>query len=747
MALRTLGYKNVVESAGTWPTNYITKANELQLLSDMKYDGAEDGAKRGNVAILLWNMLRTEMWDIDSENQTNGMTYRKTEEPMLNIKFPDYSYEDDAKFVSFEVDEEGKVSAEVTITKLVNGVEKAEPVKGEVKNADLLRLVKGMTVAYLYNEDDEIFLTLTAVDTLVEGRLDKDLKLNGKDYSGLDEAKADDYVVALVSGKKVTAFNVLPTKDTYEIGQDKSLKTVQKTLDEDVLVIIDGEWADGTALKEGDVVTPITDLETMTAKSESFYVVARERVGGTFESATEEITSDSTRHYIEVDGDEYENVGEPGVYEYNEKNEEYDKKDFDDLLAKKSPYFDEDVELALNYLGDVVNIYFGETKDADEADIRFFVLTGEHPWFESSKGGMKYYVQMTDVNGDEDTQELSSDIGMDFVNDFEGKGGVYKVLTKAYQDAEEAEEDSGEAALRAYIVENLIKAFNVNDDDQLEEPKDADLADAYLLATAKPADGEDEILNKDNYITDGTDSYKVTKATKVIKVTPVMEDDEVKGLDVEVLAGTDALDGVEEAKFAVEVEDGKAKVRVAYVFVAEDAKSSELHFGKVTRVYPVQRGEQRVMIDGTRYVLSKDSLVPAVNSLVSYRVNGDEITVREEVKYTDINDDAVVTDVDEKLVYIGKDYMDTEADTVVEKYKKYTFVLGTASLNKDGEVEFDDEVEVLGEGLENLELEGKEFTFRKGDRLLEGKTDKVIVVIRGLKADEKIAKGVAQDED
>jgi hypothetical protein len=45
MTLRALGYKNVVESAGTWPTNYIAKANELQLLKDMKNVEAEDGAK------------------------------------------------------------------------------------------------------------------------------------------------------------------------------------------------------------------------------------------------------------------------------------------------------------------------------------------------------------------------------------------------------------------------------------------------------------------------------------------------------------------------------------------------------------------------------------------------------------------------------------------------------------------------------------------------------------------------------
>ena len=35
MSLRVLGYKTVVESKGTWPTNYIAKAEDLELLEDI----------------------------------------------------------------------------------------------------------------------------------------------------------------------------------------------------------------------------------------------------------------------------------------------------------------------------------------------------------------------------------------------------------------------------------------------------------------------------------------------------------------------------------------------------------------------------------------------------------------------------------------------------------------------------------------------------------------------------------------
>ena len=93
MALRVLGYKTVIEAKGTWPTNYIAKAEELDLLEDITYGTYATGAARGNVALLIWNMLRTDMWDVLSESEGDGLTYEQTLTSMLNKKFKDYRYE------------------------------------------------------------------------------------------------------------------------------------------------------------------------------------------------------------------------------------------------------------------------------------------------------------------------------------------------------------------------------------------------------------------------------------------------------------------------------------------------------------------------------------------------------------------------------------------------------------------------------------------------------------------------------
>ena len=111
MAIRVLGYKSVVESKGTWPTNYIAKASELKALKDVDYKTYSDGATRGNVAILVWNVLRAPMWDVDSENEKDGLNYSKAG-TMINKYFDDYTYAT-VTFDGFEIDEDGKVQVEL----------------------------------------------------------------------------------------------------------------------------------------------------------------------------------------------------------------------------------------------------------------------------------------------------------------------------------------------------------------------------------------------------------------------------------------------------------------------------------------------------------------------------------------------------------------------------------------------------------------------------------------------------------
>ena len=78
---------------GTWPTNYISKAQEMKLLEDVNYSTYLDGATRGNVALLIWNVLRAPMWDITGESEKNGLTLSDiNKETLIDKHFSDYTY-------------------------------------------------------------------------------------------------------------------------------------------------------------------------------------------------------------------------------------------------------------------------------------------------------------------------------------------------------------------------------------------------------------------------------------------------------------------------------------------------------------------------------------------------------------------------------------------------------------------------------------------------------------------------------
>lgn len=732
MMLRALGYGNVMEEEGTWPTNAILKAKELELTDDVKYNNSSDGAVRGDIAILLWNMLRTPMWKITSENQGTGMTSEASKK-MLNVKFPDYMYDDEALVESFEIED-----GEVTLT--LGYEDEDVTVVGTVENIDLLRLVEGMKVSYLYNIEDEEFLTVTAVDELAEGRVvaDKngDLKVNGKEYKNM-AASEGEYVVLVIEGKKVLNEVVLP-EDSRELADEKALKSEKKSIGEDALVIIDGEWAKAEDLKVGDVVTTVTpDDNEANVGNEDFYVAARERVSGEFESFTYDEDAEEVRYYLEIDGKEYEADEDiMTVYEYDEDEEDYvDVTDdalteFDD---KKGKYFGEEVEVSLDYLGNVINLYFGEVKENEEADYNFYVLTGKYTWFDSSRDGMKYYADLSNGEG-EDTFVLAPEL-------------------YDYLGLEEFESTGSFEGLNEYIdnglEEELVKrvfAAALNDDEALELD-DEEYAKAFSEmheVDVRDDDENDDVLDdeNENYFV-GYEDNKVTSSTVVYTIKAIIDEnedgeDEVVGIEVEVSTGAEALEGVEYAKFVVAVNDDGEEARGAsYVFVGADAKSTDLNFGLVERLTS-RAGIEYITISGEKYELDEDSEVPEIGDAVSFRVNEDVATIRDIMVETDIDDEKVemVEKVEDGVVYFrDMDAIDTDKKTDRETYKDTLFVLVNASLDKDDNVEFDAEVEVLGEGIENA-------SFKKGDRLLQGKVDEnLVVIVRGLDEEDTFTAG------
>ena len=276
MALRVLGYKTVVEAKGTWPTNYIAKAEELDLLEDITYGTYAAGAARGNVALLIWNMLRLPMWDVSAESEGDGLTYTETELNMLNRKFKDYYYDEDAIFEGFAI-KDGKVEVDLDIWADL-----------EYAGNDFYTFVKGSEVEVLINKDDKTLLTMFAngEDKLVEGKKD-DID---EDYDEL-YTKVFDYGYGRVVSKEIVANTLISVDSEYIYDVNTSNKKAVKFNEnsnlrfayedaEEMIFLKDGERATIKDVKVGDVLTAVFVTSDANANMSSFKAATFYMIGG-----------------------------------------------------------------------------------------------------------------------------------------------------------------------------------------------------------------------------------------------------------------------------------------------------------------------------------------------------------------------------------------------------------------------------------------------------------------------------------
>lgn len=73
MALRAVGYTaNSAELTGVWPSNYVTKAQELKLYDDVAKDAT--GVDKANAAQIIYNTLSVDKVSVNSDGKTEKVT-------------------------------------------------------------------------------------------------------------------------------------------------------------------------------------------------------------------------------------------------------------------------------------------------------------------------------------------------------------------------------------------------------------------------------------------------------------------------------------------------------------------------------------------------------------------------------------------------------------------------------------------------------------------------------------------------
>lgn len=726
MALRVLGYRTYLEKqGGTWPTNYISKAQEVKLLKDVKYTTYLDGATRGNVALIIWNLLRIPMWDVTEENEKDGLSFGKGD-TMINKYFEDYQYvdeDDEATVTDIDV-KDGKVT--VDIAKIGKGdfddPEKVYFTDAELADdVDFLKLF-GRRVSVLYNKDTEkiVLLTPSTSDSVVEGYmydLDRnttvDVKKKGDyNFKNAEEftwGKQNDendhsYAVAVLGTKKnvdyVTYFTIEKEGVVDEVktkNDETTVKLLQGEgtikIDDDAIVLIDGVAMTAEDIKAGDVLTELFAGE--------LYIVSRETVKGSFKDIeTEELAKGDNRYFLTIDKDEYEHVTVDYVVEVDEDGEDLPTTtDLADIQSAKKDedaykFFDEEAKLFLNFLGEVVRVEFNEVESKESVG-HFYALTSKKAtWDVTDKNGSTTYVEL---NGES----------------YEVKNGVDVSKLKA-----------GEPVFVKFDSKDRVKEIKLISGDLAQLG-----VDGYEFELAQEANG---ILSDKNYIGD----HKVNSNTTVIKITPVYDEDDDTIIDhykVEATKGTSALKGIEEGIVAWEDDDTFEKA--AYVFVKKDATSDE-KYGLVEK-YNYTKGTEYLTIDGTRYeVNEKQSAKQYLGQLVSFVIDEEDntITIKRNYATSELDRAGLVTKVEDRVATLSGDLridLDIFEDEMDDDCK---IIIAEVSENKAGEWEFDSWEEV---SIKDLKL-------KKDDRIAtdpagitavsEYKNVEVLVITRGYDA-------------
>ena len=622
MAIRVLGYKTVVEAKGTWPTNYIAKAEELDLLEDITYGTYAAGAARGNVALLIWNMLRTNMWDVDSESEGDGLTYRDTNKSMLNTKFKDFKYSY-AEFAGWK-NEDGEV--EVTLRKADDHayeIKENNSYKYEFTYAetDFYTFVDGTEVEVLVNTKDNTLLSMvrTDKDKYVEGaKLDIE---EDYDVAAKNDRLKDIYVYlfARVEDKKIEngKVNVLSVDSRYvyelddssskrlKINPDDTDSSYKKTIEydtaEDYIVIKDGKFATVKDLEVGDVWSEITvSYPGLTdATNDVFYMISGAEAEGkitklvsdTFKNVADGTAdADKTYYVATIDGEEYPVVTKAMYFKGEEDLADCDRES-ETLVtsSKKAKMKNEEITFVTDFLGRVVAVVFdGDINEGDKNSkinsVGFYAFMGP-----VVRDGSTYTLTVATEDGEEKLTFAKNIGNTAWKNDvdYAGMFGLIKLnsdgeiiaIEKDLADPEvtlELLKNTGDADALDTAINALTKTITYD----LEDETKADDDKKYSVKGSSKVTLEDGKLLDMNNVVDNKAAVLAKVNEDTVVVTLVYDDNDSKTESSDDIysvefAGIEAIENMKEDRAVVIKDTADKFARAKYVVIYDEVRTRE----------------------------------------------------------------------------------------------------------------------------------------------------------------------------
>ena len=760
MCLRVLGYANEIDSKGTWPTNYIAKAQDLKLMKDIEFSSYNDGAKRGDIAILIWNMLRTPMWEVTAETEGNGLESQPNRY-MLNIKFSDYAYTDKATFEGYSIEEnkDGEPKVMISLEDNVSDEDKKatsynvlDAVDYEYAGNDFYKFAPGTEVEVLVNEEDGTLLTMVATDTdkVVAGSKD-DID---DDYDELQDAYYD-YAYARIESRAIADYTALAGESIYVDKLEKKDDYVKinktKYSDKDYdgeLFLKDGERVELRDIELGDVLTTV-NVFTADGKEDTFYVIGGTEEEGKFKKYEEvqyenskltymELTIADTKYVVDenatyVEDPEAKTIKDEDFYRL-QKGTKTDKMEGEIVTIKLDPIF-----------GKVVRVTFDGEIDAGEGfatEVKFFGVVSD-----VDKDSGSYTIELENEDDSSDTYTFAKN-----------------------SDAEQAAKTA--FAHGSTLVTGAYVACKLNDEDKITEitvvataDKDDKLADfaepmdilygeegtneKYVVTLVEKATYDDE--------TKKIGEHKVNESTVVVKVVyddggtkTRTDDDEYR---VEFSEGIDAVSkAIKEEDVLVVYDADSSFIRAKYVVLKTDkSDKSEKQVGTLDSA----NGDKIIVgkwvditnEDDDEISAKLDSEIPEDTKLIVYtlRTNSKDEDLlsyvagltAEELNSGDYDKHGYVGEVEESgRIFLLNDDSSEERDIDDEewadKYEDYLVVLVNVT-------EADDYTENGQYEVDTFEtIDYADISLEEGDRISIDEDGEVIFIIRGMEVLELV---------
>jgi len=367
--LRALGYDDRLP--GSWPTDYLVKANELGISDDVTF-AAKAAALRGDAFIFTSRTLDTNMvkWDSDANEFVERF-------PAITLLAKAFKGTTDEGVLADLTWDGGKLMATIaTVSKESNNATVVATNEYEILSkvvvsgsANLLDLL-AKKVSYVLNSDDQIiYLGAKDTDTVTDNAInkveDKKAEINDKNYNLVDSFdsilfafptsvpnvyEADRVTAVLDSGKIMAVLFeeytnpgiVKSVEDNYITLADGSLASDVDLSDKDFAVIKDGNIASLNDIEAGDLVYILDNVEGL-----DYLVIAvgqDKAIEGTLESANSDFSK------ITVAGTQYD-VDKDAIGS-SDGGENYDM--FSNLT--RSDFMGKDVALLLSPAGKVAAI-------------------------------------------------------------------------------------------------------------------------------------------------------------------------------------------------------------------------------------------------------------------------------------------------------------------------------------------------------------------------------------------------------